>query len=720
MIQTVSDQPSYDPASASCAAPNGRYVRLLERLTHGYAQLLSSLDPPQLLPQLLSDLAGILNATCCCYLQCYISRDGSWMAKRICAPPKDEHQAKASAAAWEDCTFADLDLVGWEAQLLAGQRVAVADSDPNSRCACKFCADDCRIILLPGRHGISQEGCLVLGESGAAPGLSDPELTALQGLPAAISDALARQETDKLLAEAHTELLNIMRSSTEYAMIATSLSWRVLHCNPVAEAMFEQLISGGVGRDLAAMGVLDLMGPNAATAIAQAVTKGEVWEAEYERLNQDGQAETIHTEVSGMFDLHGTLCGYLIFAREVSELRRHERSLLEQQRMQSIGLLAGGVAHDFNNILMGILGYASLAKDRLELEHPAYRMLSTIEQSAERAAELTRALLAYARGGRFETSPVMLDTTTEELLDILRTNLPKGIVIDKQFAEKMPYVLADPAQIQQVIMNLCLNAGDAIAEKKTALEYADITGQIRLRTGMRIVSAAECGQLGLSADAAGTEFAFLEVTDNGCGMDEATLTRIFEPFFTTKFAGRGLGLAAVEGIVHNHNGSLLAHSVVGEGTTFTLYLPAAGYLTLQEDELPLAAFGAGETILVVEDEEIVSQLALLTLTNLGYQVMLAHDGAEGLAAIATQAGNIDMVLLDITLPGRSGADLLDDFLAQKPGTPVLLTSGFDESVAAVPIAKGKAVGFLRKPYAPETLARAVRAVLDNNNQAEAS
>lgn len=698
-------------------APTERYVRLLERLATGYAQLLSSLDPPQLLPELLNDLMCILEATCCYYLQCYINNNGSWQARRICtAPEKDGHPA-TPAVFWEERSFADLGLTAWEEQLLAGQRVEPAAGLGQD--ACVFCAESCQIILLPGRRGVGQEGCLVLGKAGDLPPYTQPELDALQGLPAAISDALVHHETDRLMSEAHTELLNIMRSSTEYAVIATSLSWRVLHCNAEAEAMFDQLAAGGVGRDLQATGVLELMGASSASEIAQAAAQGQAWEAEYERQNGNGRTQVFHAEVSGMSDQQGSLCGYLIFARDVTELRRQERSLLAQQRMQSIGLLAGGVAHDFNNILMGILGYASLAKDRLEPEHPAYRMLSTIEQSAERAADLTRALLAYARGGRFETSPVMLDTMTEELLDILRTNLPKGIVIEKQFAERMPYVLADPAQIQQVIMNLCLNAGDAITQKKTTLGFADMMGQIRLRTGMRLIDADECGELGLSAEAAGAEFAFLEVTDNGCGMDDATLARIFEPFFTTKFAGRGLGLAAVEGIVHSHNGSLRAKSTVGEGTTFMLYLPAAGYLALQEEELPLTAFGAGETILVVEDEEIVSQLALLTLTNLGYQVMLAHDGATGLVAFAAQSGAIDMVLLDITLPGRSGAELLDDFLALKPGTPVLLTSGFDESVATGPIAEGKAVGFLRKPYAPETLARAVRAVLDKNASPEA-
>jgi two-component system, cell cycle sensor histidine kinase and response regulator CckA len=714
----VPDASTQDFDAGSGSSPGERYMRLLERLASGYAQLLSSLDPPQLLPELLNDLTRLLQSTCCCYLQCYINNNGRWHARRICAAPAGESTAVAPVAYWEERSFAELGLSAWEEQLIAGQRVEPALSEGQS--ACVFCAAACRIILLPGRLGVGQEGCLVLGEANGIAPYTQQELDALQGLPAAISDALVHHETDRLLSEAHTELLNIMRSSTEYAVIATSLSWRVLHCNAEAEAMFDQLAAGGVGRDLQAAGVLELMGQSAAAEITKTAAMGQAWEAEYERLNSNGRTQVIHAEISGMFDLHGTLSGYLIFARDVTEARRQERSLLEQQRMQSIGLLAGGVAHDFNNILMGILGYASLAKDRLEQEHPAYRMLSTIEQSAERAADLTRALLAYARGGRFETSPVMLDTMTEELLDILRTNLPKGIVIEKQFAERMPYVLADPAQIQQVIMNLCLNAGDAITQKKTTLGFADMTGQIRLRTGARAIDPQECLELGLPAEVAGTEYAFLEVTDNGCGMDEATLQRIFEPFFTTKFAGRGLGLAAVEGIVHSHNGSLQANSTVGEGTTFMLYLPAAGYLALQEEELPLAAFGAGETILVVEDEEIVSQLALLTLTNLGYQVMLAHDGVKGLAAFAAQSGSIGMVLLDITLPGRSGAELLDDFLALKPGTPVLLTSGFDETVATGPISDGKAVGFLRKPYAPETLARAVRAVLDKNNLVEAN
>jgi len=380
--------------------------------------------------------------------------------------------------------------------------------------------------------------------------------------------------------------------------------------------------------------------------------------------------------------------------------------------MESIGLLAGGIAHDFNNILMGILGYASLAMDRMAPDHPAQRMLKTIVASAERATALTRELLAYARGGRHQDCPVKLDEQVAELVNILRTSLPKGVKVTQDFAVDLPYVMADPAQIQQVIMNLCLNAGEAIAMRWQETGQADRRGALTLRTGVGPLLPDEPLTPPLADAERGVPFVFLEVGDDGCGMDDATRSRIFEPFFTTKFAGRGLGLAAVEGIVRNHGGHLRVVSAKGQGTSFTLFLPAVFDVAevLEAEELLLA--GGRETILVIDDEDVVRQLALLTLTNLGYRVLLAEHGGEGLSVLRARKEEVRLVIADLTMPGLHAQALLTELAGISPGTPVLLTSGYDETAALGEAQEQKYAGFLQKPYTPEVLGRAVRRLLD--------
>lgn len=697
---------SADGTDAAGPPPADRQIQLPGILAQAYAHLLSAQEPLRLLPEMLTELQRAYQLPCCCYAR----RDGAGSAW-LYVDTTGAGTAAAGPAAWMPFCFASQGLERWITELEAGHEIMcrAGELSPAEQ-AYASARGIAYLVVLPVWVGGNLSGVLWLGFGAGQPVPTEQESALLRGFPTALGAALERQVTERLLGEAHIELSNILGASTEYAVMTADAGLRILRCNPMADAMFNELASCHVGSNVAGSGLFELLGVDLAELLA-AVLAERSFETECELALDSGRELIIHTSISGMRDEQGVLSGYLIMSRDLTELRQQDRRMLEQQRMQSIGLLAGGVAHDFNNILMGILGYASLAKDRLEEDHPAYRMLGTIEQSAERAADLTRALLAYARGGKAESMPVMLDAMAEELLDILRTNLPKGLVVEKQFAANLPYILADPAQIQQVVMNLCLNAGEAIVQKKTLPEYAAMNGRLLLQTGTSCLQEPLLQELGLSPELAGQEFAYLRISDNGCGMNEATLKRIFEPFFTTKFAGRGLGLAAVEGIVRNHGGGLQVLSTPGEGSSFTLFLPVGGYMATADATAHEMTLGAGETIFVVDDEEIVRQLALLTLTNLGYRVMLARDGAEGLSVYEAECAGIDAVLLDITLPGRSGLDLLESFLALKPQTPVLLTSGFDETVTSGMIGDGKAAGFLRKPYTPETLARAVRLIL---------
>jgi nitrogen-specific signal transduction histidine kinase/CheY-like chemotaxis protein len=392
--------------------------------------------------------------------------------------------------------------------------------------------------------------------------------------------------------------------------------------------------------------------------------------------------------------------------------------MLESQRMESVGLLAGGIAHDFNNILMGILGYASLAKDILGTEHDAYRMVNTIEQSAERAAALTSQLLAYARGGKLQTVPVDLELLISEMLNIIGSNIPKSITIQRDEKSDLPNIMADPSQIQQVIMNLCLNASEAIIEAMRLQPAGNLRGAIQLRTSVTSLSERPPGVFSGDDFSPQGDYVVLEVSDNGCGMDSATMQRIFEPFFTTKFTGRGLGLAAVQGIVRNHGGTMTVASTPGQGTTFVLYLPATQARAQQPVSTEMLPLEGDETVLIIDDEEVARQLGLLTLANLGYRVLLASNGDEGLEVYRQNMEEISLVLLDVTMPEMGGADVLASLSAMSRKVPVLLTSGYDESMVGSMTPVRYLSGFLQKPYTPEVLARAVREVLNNAGEQE--
>ena len=548
--------------------------------------------------------------------------------------------------------------------------------------------------------------------------LSDKDVYLLRAAANSISAALQRVSSESQLREAHTFLSNILRSSTEYAILATDLDFRVLHYTPVAESIFGYPSVEVIGHTIAETGIFEDYDDSFYFHITSAVVSRGSWEMEIDVRDSSLRYRTVHVVATGMRDENADLCGYLFIARDVTEQRGNERKMLESQRMESVGLLAGGIAHDFNNILMGILGYASLAKDKLEYGHPAFRMLHTIEQSADRAAVLTNQLLAYARGGKYQSVPLRLDSQLDDLLDILATNLPKGLELEKLYSPHLPVVLADPAQIQQVLMNICLNAGEAITQQLELQGTEEMNGRIIFTTGQIEITEELATSSAEFAEVLPGRYVYLGVEDNGCGMDEETRQRIFDPFYTTKFTGRGLGLSAVQGIVSNHGGFIQVFSEAGRGSRFTIYLPASVQQYEEAGAEELISLGGEETILVVDDEEVVRQVTLLTLTNLGYRVMLAVTAREGLEVFQRHSEQISLVMLDLTLPGLNGESVLEDILKLNPRVPVLLTSGYDEARARGARSFERSAGFLQKPYSQEVLGRAIRSILDGGREAE--
>lgn len=391
---------------------------------------------------------------------------------------------------------------------------------------------------------------------------------------------------------------------------------------------------------------------------------------------------------------------YQFIARDVTEQKRLQLELFQMQKMDSIGKLTSGIAHDFNNLLGAILGYASLLKLELDPQHPLYSFVDTIESSAQRGADLARQLLAFGRKEKAQTSPVNLNKIVEEVRRLLSHTISKRIEIIVHTDDSLSMVEGDPGQLQQVLLNLCLNARDAMPQGgRLILETRNI---ILDDAFIRNHPGAQIGP-----------HVMLSVTDTGCGMDQETQHRIFEPFFTTKEQGQGtgLGLAMVYSIVRNHEGVVRVYSELGHGTTFVIYLPASNRAEMVIETAPVEARGGSEFILVVDDEMAIRNLLSDVLTGAGYRVLTATNGAQAMR-ILDQEPNIDLVILDMIMPQMDGKETYERLRAQRPDMPVLFSSGFSRHNLTQEMLNHPRTHFIQKPYVVHDLLAAVRRVLD--------
>ncbi|MGA3095248.1 MAG: ATP-binding protein [Bryobacteraceae bacterium] len=384
-------------------------------------------------------------------------------------------------------------------------------------------------------------------------------------------------------------------------------------------------------------------------------------------------------------------------------LRESEARLQRSQKMESIAVLAGGIAHDFNNLLVGIIGNASLAEDLLAPGSPAAMTIREVVKAGERAARLTREMLAYSGKGRFVIERVDLSELVRDVTTLFRSSVPNQVALRLNLPADLPAVEVDTAQAQQVVMNLVINAAQAIGDSR---------GLISIRTRAMDLDAAaiaaEWGNAGLRPGA----HVCLEVRDTGCGMDEATKARIFDPFFTTKPAGRGLGLASVAGIVRAHNGALKVESEPGRGSVFTVAIPAArggAAPALRRHAAELELTGQGR-ILVVDDEEIVRTMAEAALKRLGYTVSSADSGPAALAALAVDP-LLDLAILDFSMPGMSGQETLARLRAARPELRIVVSSGYCEAECRALFQDQFISGFLQKPYTVTALGQSVKAAM---------
>ena len=399
-----------------------------------------------------------------------------------------------------------------------------------------------------------------------------------------------------------------------------------------------------------------------------------------------------------------------VFARHAAlELQREraeavrlagERRELTRQRVESLGLLAGGIAHDFNNLLVGILGNTSLAQ--AEARGELRNHLDEIECAARRATELAHQLLAYAGKGRFQVADVDLAVLAEETARLVRSSFVPGVQLRLALESGLPPVRGDATQLRQVLMNLLLNGADAIGQNP---------GLLTLRTGRARLSAADLAGCALGAGLAPGEYLWFEVVDSGCGMEPTTLARILDPFFSTKFTGRGLGLAAVQGILVGHQGGLSITSAPGQGSAFRVYLPPAASEVAGGAPVTASGGATRSCVLVVDDEELVRRSAARMLRHLGYTVQEARDGLEGLEKLAQDDGRIGVVLLDLTMPGMDGAATFEALRQRRADLPVVLMSGYDEHESMARFSADDPPGFLRKPFVLGELDQRMRTAL---------
>jgi PAS domain S-box-containing protein len=409
---------------------------------------------------------------------------------------------------------------------------------------------------------------------------------------------------------------------------------------------------------------------------------------------------TFICSTSPILDVQGKLTGYTHTLKDITESKRLEAQFQQAQKMEAVGTLAGGIAHDFNNLLMGAQGNISLMLLDIDSSHPHYERLKNMEKLVQSGAKLTSLLLGYASKGKYEVKPLDLNQLVEETCDTFgRTR--KEITIHRELAEGLFAIEADRVQIEQVLLNLFVNAADAMPGG----------GDLILKT----VNMTHNDMKGGPYDPKPGNYVLLTVTDTGMGMDKETMERIFDPFFTTKEMGRGtgLGLASVYGITKGHGGYIEVDSDKAQGTTFSIYLPASGKKVEKAVKTPERYVRGTGTVLLVDDEDIILEVGKELLEGVGYRVLLARDGKEAVEVYRKRQDEIDIVLLDMVMPNMGGGEAYDRMKEINPDIKVLLSSGFSIDGEASDILERGCDGFIQKPFRMNQLSGKIRDILEN-------
>ncbi len=502
-----------------------------------------------------------------------------------------------------------------------------------------------------------------------------------------VQDITARKHAEEALRESERQLRTLADSIPQLAWIADaegSIFWHNRRWYEYTGTSLEDARGWGwrLAHDPAML-------PHVLERWNKSLRSGALFEMEFPLRRADGVFRRFLTRVIPVRDSAGRVTGWFGTNTDIEDQKRAEEAIRQKQRLESTGVLAGGVAHDFNNLLTGVLGNASLVLETLPDSHPNAAFLREIVRAAERAADLTRQMLAYAGKGSFILERLDLSAQVREIGRLLEAVIPKEVAVEMALATDLPAVEADPGQVQQIAINLVINATEAIGE--------DRRGNVRVATRCQTLSAETAGQFFPERPGPGM-YVVLEVRDDGPGMSEDVRAKIFDPFFSTKFTGRGLGLSAVLGIVRSRGGAVTVESAPGQGSTFRVYLPAverAGERVARNEEVRQSE--QRSVVLVVDDEATVRRVAQQALERRGYSVLVAANGLEAVDLFKENAAHIDLVLLDLTMPVMGGEETLRCLRRIRADIQVILSSGYDEKEAARRFSGMPVSGFIQKP-----------------------
>ena len=526
-----------------------------------------------------------------------------------------------------------------------------------------------------------------------------------------IQDITDRWEAEKTLAESDRKFRTLFENSGEGILVADAETQKFLFANQTICQML-----GYSHDEIIQMSVSDIHpAPKVQSVLAgfEAQIRGETMKAlDTPCLRKDGstfQADILTALV--MLDNRKCNVGFFTDITERLKLEsdklQMERRLLHSQKLESLGLLAGGIAHDFNNLLMAVIGHANLARRRVDPASRGIENLQQIEVAAGKAADLARQLLAYSGRGKFVIETIDLSKVVQEMQHLLAVSVSKKADLRVNLGSGLPAVDVDPTQIRQIIMNLVINASEAIGEKN---------GTVSLSTGSIDCDVKYLKNMWSDDSLVPGEYIFLEIGDTGCGMDKNTQARIFDPFFTTKVSGRGLGLAAVIGIVRGHKGFVKVYSEPGCGSTFKVFFPASSHsVSANSNDAGKSDWSGTGRILLVDDEESVRDVGKALLQELGFEVETAVDGFDALTRFKNNPGVFKCVILDLTMPRIDGEETFIELRKLRADINVVISSGYNgQNVMRKFSGKGKA-GFIQKPYNLSDLRKVLREIFDAGN-----